>query len=74
MQKNLQVRIVKRKQRASLESPVEVACADRAVPSEREMKAVVAGWVSEHRAQSEEYGRAFASLFTKVEMRTPQTA
>jgi hypothetical protein len=80
MQKNLQVRIVKRDQRASLESHVslesrvEVARVDHSAQTEREMRAVVAGWVSEHRERSQDYGRALAVLFAKVEPRTPQAA
>lgn len=75
MQKNLQVRIVKRGQRASLESQVEeVASGGSIAQAEREMKAVVAGWVREHRERSQDYGRAFAALFAHVEPRSPQAA
>ncbi len=64
MQHNRPVRIVKRDQRArSEQTPQAAAPEGGAVKStERDMKAVVAGWVREHRQQAEQYRRAVASL------------
>ncbi|HJU55547.1 MAG TPA: hypothetical protein VJ715_13280 [Pyrinomonadaceae bacterium] len=64
MQKNRPVRIVKRDQRARAEQTPQATTAEGgAVKStERDMKAVVAGWVREHRQQAEQYRRAVAGL------------
>ncbi|MFL6228571.1 MAG: hypothetical protein ACJ741_07300 [Pyrinomonadaceae bacterium] len=71
MQKNPQVRIVKREQRATLEREqrthlerhVEARGAQSGAPSERELKAVVAGWVREHRERAEDCRRSLAAVF-----------
>ena len=63
MQQNRPVRIVKRDQRARAEQTPQAAAAGGDVKSsERELKAVVAGWVREHRQQAEQYRRAVADL------------
>ena len=65
MQQNRPVRIVKRDQRARAEQTPPAAAASgeaAARSSERELKAVVAGWVREHRQQAEQYRRAVAGL------------
>ena len=59
MLKNRQVRIIKREQRgqagtAAAEATPEV--------SEREVKTVVSGWVSEHRRRADEFRRNYADL------------
>ena len=53
------IRVVKRGGRACAGAP---AAAEKA-PTERELKRVVAGWVSEHRQRSEELRRGLASMF-----------
>ena len=58
MNRDRRIRIVKRGERAD-------ACASASAekaPAEREMKKVVAGWVSEHRQRSEELRRGLAGL------------
>ena len=63
MQQNRPVRIVKRDQRARTEQPPQAIAEGGAVKSsERELKAVVAGWVREHRQQAEQYRRAVAGM------------
>ncbi|HWS98648.1 MAG TPA: hypothetical protein VN256_00150 [Pyrinomonadaceae bacterium] len=64
MQHNRPVRIVKRDQRARAEQPPQATTNEGGAPksSERELKAVVAGWVRAHREQAEQYRRAAAGL------------
>jgi hypothetical protein len=63
MQHNRPVRIVKRDERArSEQTPQAAAAVGDAKSSERELKAVVAGWVREHRQHAEQYRRAVAGL------------
>ena len=63
MQQNRPVRIVKRDQRARTEQTPQATVEGGAVKnSERELKAVVAGWVREHRQQAEQYRRAVAGM------------
>ena len=57
MNRDQRIRIVKRDERAS----ADASAAEKA-PAEREMKKVVAGWVSEYRRRSEELGRGLAGL------------
>ena len=58
MNRDQRIRIVKRDERAGADAK---AAAEKA-PAEREMKKVVAGWVSEHRQRSEELRRGMAGL------------
>ena len=75
MQKNRPVRIVKRDQRARTEQPPQaVAAGSEAKSSERELKAVVAGWVREHRQQAEQYRRAVAGLLRREPAFGPSAA
>ena len=59
MNRDQRIRVVKRGERACAGAP---AAAEKA-PTERELKRVVAGWVSEHRQRSEELRRGLASMF-----------
>ena len=59
MNRDQRIRVVKRGERACTPAP---AAAEKA-PTERELKRVVAGWVSEHRQRSEELRRGLAGLF-----------
>ena len=43
-------------------------------PSERELRTVVAGWISEHRQRSEEYRRAITDLLKESGFPTPRAA
>jgi hypothetical protein len=75
MTKNQQIRVVKRGRRAGLGEFTETAGAGAvAPPTEREVKAVVAGWVREHRERSEECRRALAAVFAGVQLQTPRSA
>ena len=64
MQHNRPVRIVKRDQRARTEQTPQATTAEGGAVKnpERDMKAVVAGWVREHRQQAEQYRRAVAGM------------
>jgi hypothetical protein len=75
MQQNRPVRIVKREERArSEQTPQAVAAGGAAKSSERELKAVVAGWVREHRQQAEQYRRAVAGLLLRERAFGPSVA
>jgi hypothetical protein len=67
MIKNRHIRVIKRERQAGLGEFVEATGAGQvAPPTEREMKAVVAGWVREHRERSEDCRRALAAVFGNV--------
>jgi hypothetical protein len=72
MQQNRTIRIIKQGQKASAETTVKAAVAVNSEPSERELKSVVSGWISEHRQRSEEYRRAFADLLRESGFRSPR--
>ena len=75
MTKNQHIRVVKRGRQAGHGEFTEAAGVGAgAPPSEREMKAVVAGWVREHRERSEECRRALAAVFTGIQLHTPRSA
>ena len=76
MQQNRPVRIVKRDERARSEQTPQVAApaGGAAKSSERELKAVVAGWVREHRQQAEQYRRAVAGLLRRERAFGPSAA
>ena len=61
-----QVRVIKRDQRSCADSRAGAEVAGGTKSSEREMKTVVSGWVSEHRQRSEEFRRAFAGLLREA--------
>jgi hypothetical protein len=68
MQANRQVRVIKREQRAGGN---EAAAAPTGVTqrnaSERDMRAVVTGWVREHREGVQDYRRALSTLFARLD-------
>ena len=69
MGQKYQVRVIKRGERESarpVEAAASEASAERAEPSERELKTVMSGWVREHRQRTEEYRRSFAGLLRQV--------
>ena len=70
MQQNRAIRIIKRGQKAKVESVTQVAAVQSAEPTERELKSVVSGWVREHRQRSEEYRRSFADLLKESGFRS----
>jgi hypothetical protein len=75
MQQNRAIRIIKRGQKAGEENVAKAAVAASAAaaePTERELKSVVSGWISEHRQRSEEYRRAFADLLRESGFRSPR--
>ncbi len=72
MKQNRAVRIIKRGQKANVETVAQAAGAASAEPSERELKSVVSGWINEHRQRSEEYRRAFSDLLRESGFRSPR--
>jgi hypothetical protein len=72
MQQNRRVRVIKHNQRAGTESRTQAQCDANREPSERELKTVVAGWISEHRQRSEEYRRALTDLLKEAGFRSPR--
>ncbi|MDT7541886.1 MAG: hypothetical protein QOE33_1790 [Acidobacteriota bacterium] len=76
MQTNRQVRVIKREQRESNRdnaAPVAIR-ADNTGPTERDMRAVVSGWVREHREGVGDYRRALTTLFARLDAGTPRVA
>lgn len=65
MLKNRPVRIIKRDQRGQAEVATAVAAPQTGV-SEREVKTVVSGWVSDHRRRADEFRRNYADLLKNV--------
>ena len=77
MQQNRTLRVVKREQRGRVENTaaaVTVAAATPARTSERELRAVVSGWVREHREGAEELRRAAAVLLSGARHRASASA
>lgn len=74
MQQNRQVRVIKRDERARAESTTKATDEGDMKSSERELKAVVSGWVREHRQRSEEYRRAFANMLKESSLRPSRAA
>ena len=72
MQQNRPVRVIKHNQRVRVESRAEAAGEVSAEPSERELKTVVSGWISEHRQRSEEYRRALTDVLKPSGFRSPR--
>lgn len=70
MQANRQVRVIKRGQRAGGSEAVAAGTAvtprDNAA-AERDARAVVAGWVREHREGVTDYRRALSTLFARLD-------
>lgn len=70
MQANRQVRVIKRGQRAgdgeaAAGRTMEASRAE--ATTERDMRAVVTGWVREHREGVEDYRRALKTLFAQLD-------
>ncbi|MDT4896959.1 MAG: hypothetical protein QOH25_2036 [Acidobacteriota bacterium] len=72
MQQHRRVRVIKHQQRAGTESLTKAQCNSGTEPSERELKTVVSGWISEHRQRSEEYRRALTDLLKESGFRSPR--
>ena len=63
MLNNKQVRVIKRGERAgTIEAASRVVPAGGGAVTEREIKTVVSGWVSEHRRRAEEFRQTYTSL------------
>jgi len=77
MQQNRTFRVVKRGQKERTEETQAVVNATPQPPArnaERELKAVVSGWVREHREGAEELRRAAALLLSNARPRASATA
>lgn len=59
MQENRRVRLISKRDRTAEQSPAKPATAES---KNREIKAVVSGWVSEHRLRTEEFRRTFTTI------------
>jgi hypothetical protein len=59
MQENRRVRLISKRDRTAKQSPAKPATAES---QERAIKAVVSGWVSEHRLRTEEFRRTFTTI------------
>jgi hypothetical protein len=70
MQTNRQVRVIKRGERASVGDDVEAVAtqAGEVAPTERDVRAVVSGWVREHREGVRDYRSALATLFSRLDV------
>lgn len=64
MPKNSPIRIIKREQRG--QAAPAVATEMQPAATEREVKTVVSGWVSEHRRRADEFRRNYAELLKGV--------
>jgi hypothetical protein len=73
MQTNRQVRIIKKDRREAVSgsATVEMAMVDDSVVRERDARAVVSGWVREHREGVKDYRRALATLFSQLDAPRP---
>ena len=70
MQQNRPVRVVKRGEKARGDENITKTTDEHsAKSSERELKAVVSGWVREHRQRSEQYRRAVSEMLRESGMR-----
>lgn len=75
MQTSRQVRVIKRGQRTNNDAATAATtAADRAAHNEatqeRDVRAVVAGWVREHREGVGDYRHALTTLFARLDART----
>lgn len=66
MLKNRPVRIIKRQQRGQDAPAAAPAPTTQGPTTEREVKTVVSGWVSEHRRRADEFRRNYADLLKGV--------
>jgi hypothetical protein len=75
MQTNRQVRVIKREQREiGRDAAAVTTTAGERAPTERDVRAVVAGWVREHREGVGDYRRALTNLFARLDAQTPHAA
>lgn len=82
MQANRQVRVIKRNQRggeggnAASRAAATVAIEERrdGAAAERDVRAVVSGWVREHREGVEDYRRALSTLFARLDSSATRAA
>ncbi|MDT7605405.1 MAG: hypothetical protein QOF61_3402 [Acidobacteriota bacterium] len=68
MEQNRQVRVVKRDQQGRAGNPAQALGGTVGAPTEREVKAVITGWVREHRERSEEQRHMLAAVFGGVRL------
>ena len=59
MPENRRVRLISKRDRTAEQSPAKPVTAES---KERAIKAVVSGWVSEHRLRTEEFQRTFTTI------------
>ena len=59
MPENRRVRLISKRDRTAEKSPAKPVTAES---QERVIKAVVSGWVSEHRLRTEEFRRTFTTI------------
>lgn len=69
MQTNRQIRIIKRGEGASVggDAAAFAMQAGEVAPTERDVRAVVSGWVREHREGVRDYRSALATLFSRLD-------
>ncbi len=70
MQANRQVRVIKREQRATTSEAVATQTFSESrdnAAAERDVRAVVTGWVREHREGVADYRRALSTLFARLD-------
>ena len=72
MQQNRSVRVVKRDERMRAEANANAVCDNGPEAKERKLKAVVSGWVREHKERSAEYQRMFATILSEAGFRSPR--
>ena len=72
MRQNRPVRIVKREQKEQARSVNAQARPRETESSERELRTVVSGWVSEHRRRTEEFRQNYSTLLRNAGMLLPR--
>jgi hypothetical protein len=72
MQQKRPVRVVKRDERMRAETNANTPCENGPENGERKLKAVVSGWVREHKERSAEYQRMFATILREAGFRSPR--
>ena len=74
MRQNGPIRIIKHDQRARTAQATPDAGAQPQQTSERELRAVVSGWIQEHRQRAEEFRRSVAATIREGGFVPPQAA